>query len=374
MSVVVKAFELRELALAIKKPFTTSFGTQYERNLVLVRAIGEEREGWGECVVMGVPWYNEEYVEGAIAVIEKFLAPKLLAHPRLTAEMVGPTLSPIIGHRMAKGALEMAVLDLELRERKQSLAEHFGVMRDRVPSGVSVGIVDTIDELVADVGGYLDEGYSRIKIKIKPGWDIEPVRALRGAFGDEFPLQVDANTAYSLSDARHLAKLDDFGLLLIEQPLGESDFREHAELAKLVATPICLDESVTSAKAAADAIILGATTVINVKPGRVGGYLEARRIHDLCRATGVAAWCGGMLETGIGRAANAALAALPGFTLTGDISASDRFYAEDITEPFVLDDGHIAVPRGMGLGVEPIMERVDKFTRSVITVTSTSDH
>jgi len=370
MSVVVEAFELREVALPLKKPFTTSFGTQYERNLVLVRAIGAHGEGWGECVVMGVPWYNEEYVEGAIAVMQRFLAPALLARPSLTAELVAPTLSRTVGHRMAKGALEMAVLDLELRARSQSLAEHLGATRDRVPSGVSVGIMETIDDLVISVGEFLDEGYARIKIKIKPGWDIEPVRALRAAFGDDFPLQVDANAAYTLADARHLARLDDFGLLLIEQPLGEDDLREHAVFARLVDTPICLDESVTSAKAAADAILLGAASVINIKPGRVGGYLEARRVHDLCRATGVAAWCGGMLETGIGRAANAALAALPGFTLTGDISASDRFYAEDITAPFVLDDGCIAVPRGSGLGVDPIMERVEAFTRSVVTVSS----
>jgi O-succinylbenzoate synthase len=259
----------------------------------------------------------------------------------------------------------MAVLDAELRASGTSFASYLGATVDRVPSGVSVGIMDTLDELVTAVGDYLDYGYQRIKIKIKPGWDIEPVRVLREAFGPDFGLQVDANTAYSLGDANHLRRLDEYNLLLMEQPLGEEDLRQHAELAKLVRTPICLDESIVSAQAAADAIALGATSVINIKPARVGGYLEARRIHDICRAFGIPAWCGGMLETGIGRAANAALAALPGFTLPGDISASNRFYAEDITAPIVLEDGYIRVPTGPGLGVTPIPEILDRVTDHV---------
>ena len=219
------------------------------------------------------------------------------------------------------------------------------------------------------MAAYLAEGYVRIKLKIEPGWDVEPVRAVREQFGDDVLLQVDANTAYTVRDARHLAELDAFGLLLIEQPLAEEDILGHAELARQMTTPICLDESIVSAQTAAAAITLGACQVVNIKPGRVGGYLEARRIHDVAAAHGVAVWCGGMLETGIGRAANAALAALPGFTLPGDISASDRFYRTDITEPFVIQDGHLTVPTGPGLGVTPIPEILEQVTTSVERIT-----
>jgi o-succinylbenzoate synthase len=218
--------------------------------------------------------------------------------------------------------------------------------------------------LLEVVGDYLAQGYVRIKLKIKPGWDLAPVGAVREHFGELIPLQVDANAAYTLADARTLARLDAFDLLLIEQPLAGDDIRQHAELARLIRTPICLDESVVSVRAAADVIALRAAQVINIKAGRVGGYLNARRIHDLCRANGIQVWCGGMLETGLGRAANAALAALPGFTLPGDVSASDRFDDRDITRPFLLQDGEIAVPTGPGLGVEPIQDVLDAFTVS----------
>ena len=212
--------------------------------------------------------------------------------------------------------------------------------------------MDSLDELLDAVAGYLAEGYLRIKLKIEPGWDLVPVRAVRERFGDEILLQVDANTAYSLADARHLARLDPFDLLLMEQPLKEDDILGHAALARLIKTPICLDESIESARDAAAAITLGACSIINVKPARVGGYLEARRIHDVAAAHGVPVWCGGMLETGIGRAANVALAGLPNFVLPGDTSASNRYYAQDLTAPFVLEDGHLRVPTGPGIGVD----------------------
>jgi O-succinylbenzoate synthase len=227
--------------------------------------------------------------------------------------------------------------------------------------------MDSIPALLDAVGGYLDAGYLRIKLKIEPGWDVEPVRAVREQFGD-IALQVDANTAYAVSDARHLARLDPFDLLLIEQPLPEDDVLGHAELARTVRTPICLDESITSARTAAAAITLGACSIVNVKPARVGGYLEARRVHDVCAAHGVPVWCGGMLETGLGRAANVALAALPNFTLPGDTSASDRYYATDITPPFQLEDGHLRVPTGPGLGVEPDATLLAEVTTSVAEV------
>ena len=238
-------------------------------------------------------------------------------------------------------------------------------MRDAVDSGVSVGIMDSVPALLDAVAGYLDQGYLRIKLKIEPGWDIEPVRAVRERFGDDVLLQVDANTAYTLRDARHLARLDPFDLLLIEQPLPEDDVRGHAELARLITTPVCLDESIESAKDAADAIAIGACSIVNVKPGRVGGYLEARRVHDVCAANGVPVWCGGMLETGIGRAANVALAALPNFTLPGDTSASDRYFREDLTDPFVLEDGRLRVPVGPGIGVTPSDDRLEAATTAV---------
>jgi O-succinylbenzoate synthase len=224
--------------------------------------------------------------------------------------------------------------------------------------------MDTIDELLEHVGRYLEQGYLRIKLKIEPGWDVEPVRAVRETFGPDVLLQTDANTAYTLADARHLAKLDRYDLLLTEQPLPADDIRGHAQLAKVVSTPVCLDESITSARDAATAIALGAAAVINIKPARVGGYLEARRIHDVARANGIPVWCGGMLETGIGRAANVALAALPGFTLPGDTSASDRYYTTDLTVPFVLDGGYLRVPTGPGIGVDVLPDVLDAVTVS----------
>ena len=280
----------------------------------------------------------------------------------LRATDVAGVLAPFKGHRMAKAALEAAVLDAELRAEGRSFARELGAVKDRVPSGVSIGIMDSIPQLLDAVDGYLAQGYLRIKLKIEPGWDVAPVRAVRERFGDALLLQTDANCAYTLSDARQLAKLDDFDLLLIEQPLDEDDVLGHAELARRIRTPVCLDESITSAQSAAAAITLGAAAIVNVKPGRVGGYLEARRIHDVCAAHGVPVWCGGMLETGIGRAANVALAALPGFTLPGDTSASDRYFSDDITEPFVLVDGHLAVPDGPGLGVTPRPDRLAEVT------------
>ena len=264
--------------------------------------------------------------------------------------------------RPAEVTLETAILDAELRCAGRSFGERLGAVKERVPTGVSVGIMDSIPELLDAVTGYLDAGYLRIKLKIEPGWDVEPVRAVRERFGDHLLLQVDANTAYTRADGPLLAALDACDLLLLEQPLDEEDVLGHALLAKPVRTPICLDESIVSARSAVDAIELGACAIVNIKPGRVGGYLEAKRIHDVCLERGVPVWCGGMLETGIGRAPNLALAALPGFTLPGDTSASDRYFARDLTRPFVLDDGHIAVPAGPGIGVEPDPDLVAEFT------------
>ncbi|GAB2464680.1 o-succinylbenzoate synthase [Jatrophihabitans fulvus] len=366
----LEAVELRRVELPLRSPFRTSFGTQTRRAALLLRAVTDVGEGWGECVAMDDPLYSEEFNDAAAIVLRRHLVPALLARPRLRAAEVAELLLPFKGQRMAKAALEMAVLDAELRAAGSSFADHLGSVRDRVAPGVSVGIQDDVESLVAVVKDYVAQGYARIKLKIEPGWDVQPVRAVREAIGDDALLQVDANAAYTLADAPRLAALDPFDLLLIEQPLAEGDLTEHAQLARRVRTPICLDESIVSAKTAADAIALGACAIVNVKPGRVGGYLEARRVHDVCRAHGVPVWCGGMLETGLGRAANLALAALPGFVLPGDVSASDRFYEQDITPPFVLEDGAIAVPTGPGLGVDVLPDVLEAMTvsREVISL------
>ena len=360
----LEMIELRRVRMPLVAPFRTSFGTQATRELLLVHVTAGGAEGWAECVALEHPVYSPEYVAGAHDVIAHHLAPRLLAADDLTAERVAGLLAPVKGHRMAKAALETAILDAELRVRGESLATYLGATKDRVPAGVSVGIHESIPALLDAVESYLAEGYLRIKLKIEPGWDVEPVRAVREHWPEAL-LQVDANTAYTLADAEHLARLDEYVLLLIEQPLAEDDVAGHAELAKRIRTPVCLDESIESAGAAADAIARGATHVVNVKPGRVGGYLESRRIAEVCAAHGVPVWCGGMLETGIGRAANVALAALPQFTLPGDTSASGRYYATDLTEPFVLKDGHLDVPTGPGIGVEPIPEVLAEVTTAV---------
>lgn len=368
-SVALEGFELRVLNLPLVAPFTTSFGTETVREVIVVRALTGGADGWGEIVTGAAPLYSSEYTQSAWDVAVRWLIPALLAEPSVSPEGVAGVLRPFVGHRMVKAGLELAVLDASLRSEGRGLGEYLGAVRDRVPSGVSVGIQRDPAALVDTVAGYLEEGYARIKIKIKPGRDIADTAAVREAFGT-IALQVDANSAYTLADADTLADLDRFDLLLIEQPLQEDDLVDHAALARRLTTPVCLDESIVSAKAAIDALALGSASIINIKAGRVGGYLEALAIHDLCRDAGIPVWCGGMLETGIGRAANAALAALPGFTLPGDISASSRFYTRDIvTEPAVLEDGHVRVPTGPGLGVQVDLDALDEFTVLRETVT-----
>lgn len=358
--------ELRRVRLELVAPFETSSVALRWRDALLVRLVvrgadGRRGEGWGECVAMTEPRYSPEYVDGAVDVLRRFLLPALAGAPDLGAAEVATLLAVFKGHVMAKAALEMAVLDAELRMAGRSFASYLGAVRSQVPAGVSVGIHGSIGELLDAVGAYVDAGYLRVKLKIRPGWDVEPVRAVRDRWG-ELMLQADANGAYTPGDAAHLRRLDGFGLALIEQPLAEDDLAGHARLARSIATPVCLDESITSARAAAHAIDVGACSVINLKAGRVGGYLEARRVHDVCVAAGVGLWCGGMLETGLGRAANVALAALPGFSLPGDLSASGRYFAHDIVAPFVLEAGHLRVPTGSGLGVEVLEDVLDSVT------------
>ena len=357
---------LHRVEMPLVSPFRTSYGVETHRKVLLVQVIGPDTTGWGECVAEAEPLYSPEYVDGAHEVIRRFLLPRLQPSRVVASELAG-LFSSVKGHPMAKGGIEAAVLDAECRLAGQPLSRRLGAVHDRVPSGVAVGMQTSLPALVDTVAGYVAQGYRRVKLKIEPGHDVAPVAAVRDAFPD-LALQVDANGAYTVGDATHLAQLDAFDLLLIEQPLPDDDLRGHAQLATLIGTPICLDESITSPRAAREAIAMGACAIINIKPGRVGGYLEAVAIHDLCVAARVPVWCGGMLETGVGRAANLALAALPGFTMPGDLSASVRYFHHDITEPFVLEDGHIYVPTGAGIGVDPHPDRLREFTVSTETI------
>lgn len=352
----LQALELLRVRMPLVRPFRTSFGGQGSRHVLLVRAVTgntntEAAEGWGECVAADAPIYNEEFVDGAEQVIRRWLAPALLTHDGLTGARVRPALAGYQGHLMAKAALEMAVLDAQLRAARMPAAAFLGGIRDWIPSGVSLGITGTLAELLDRVDECVQEGYPRVKLKIEPGWDIQPVRAVRERFGDGLALQVDANAAYRRADIGHLQRLDPFDLALVEQPFPPGDLAAHAELTRRLAAPVCLDESIRGAEDAAAAISAGACDIVNIKPGRVGGLLEARRVHDVCTAFGIPVWCGGMLETGIGRAACVALATLPGFTLPADTAASDRYYHTDVTDPFVLEEGGLRVPGGPGLGV-----------------------
>ena len=352
------------LDMPLVRPFRTSFGTQETRDVLLLQAITDDGiSGWAECVAMEWPGYSYEYVDGAVDVLAEHLIPAAVADGTIDPHVVHRRLARLMGHPMAKAALETAVLDAWLRTERRSLADYLGAVRTEVDCGVSVGIPvdESIDSLLEEVSGYVDAGYRRIKLKIQPGWDLQAVRAVREAWPD-IPLQTDANQAYTRDDGPVLAAMDPYDLLLVEQPLPEDDLLGHAMLAQQISTPVCLDESIISLASADTTIAFKAASIINIKPGRVSGYLEARDIHDLCLERGIPVWCGGMLETGIGRAANVALAALPGFTLPGDTSASSRYYAVDITPPFILDDGRLRVPSDPGIGVEPIPAILDELT------------
>ncbi len=342
--------ELVRVAMPLVRPFRTSFGVQHTRDVLLVHVLTDVGEGWGECAAHAEPFYNEEFTESAMIVLQRWLVPAVGALEDLGGEAVGPATLVVKGYRAAKAGLEMAVLDAQLRATGMALAQHLGGTRDAIDVGVSVGITPTVDDLVEQVAGYVADGYRRVKLKIMPGWDVAPLRAVRAAFPD-LALQVDANAGYTADALDLLVSLDEFRLLMIEQPFAPEELALHAELARRSTTPLCLDESILSTTHALMALDMGACAIVNIKVGRVGGVLEAVRLHDACAARGVPVWCGGMLETGVGRAANVALASLPGFTFPADISASDRYWQRDITEPFVLRGSTIAVPRGPGLGV-----------------------
>lgn len=358
----VQRLEMRIVPLRLREPFEISSGVRHERSIVLIQLHGQGHTGWGEMVAAEDPAYSPETTETAWHIIRDFLAPAVVGREFDSPEQILDGASWVRGHRMARAGIEMAAWDLKARIDGVSLAEAVGGERKPVPVGVSIGLQKDDGTLLRKVEGYLAEGYQRIKLKIKPGRDVAMVRAVRERF-PEARLMADANSAYTLADADHLAELDELDLMMIEQPLSYDDIRDHARLQERIRTPVCLDESVESAADARLALELGACGVINIKPGRVGGFGEARAIHDLCLAAGLDVWCGGMLESGVGRAHNVALASLPGFTLPGDISGSARYWDEDIVAPeFVVKDGHVSLPPGPGIGVTPRMDRIEVLT------------
>jgi o-succinylbenzoate synthase len=370
----IRGVEILTVSLPLVRPFRTSFGESTDKECVLVRVATDDAEGWGECVADREPDFSSEFNAGVAHVLRSFLVPALFRARDLDdAERLADVFAFVRGHPMAKAALINAVLDAQLRAAGISLASFLGVDRDRdrVACGVSVGITRTTETLLDQVEGYLADGYRRIKLKIAPGFDVDRVRAVR----ERWPgilLSVDANAAYTLEDGEVFRALDDLDLLMIEQPLHHDDLVDHAMLQSAIRTDVCLDESIKRPADASAAIALGACRIVNVKQGRVGGLLAAREVHDRCRAAGVPVWCGGMLETGVGRAANLALAAMPNFTLPGDTSPSARYFREDLTEPFVMDrDGTMPVPSAPGIGVEPIRERLDAVTSAREIVTGT---
>lgn len=359
----ISRITLYHLRMPLQSPFETSFGRTVNRECILIEVHADGQSGFGECVADQDPGYSYETAGTAWHILQDFIAPQVLGHDIRDAQEFQRRVAPIRGHMMAKAGLEMALWDLRGQQQGRSLRELLGGERDRVEVGVSLGIQASPEALLQLVESNLEKGYRRVKIKIKPGRDLIETTAVRKAFPD-LRLQVDANSAYSLETAAALQPLDDLDLLLIEQPLAEDDLWDHSRLQTRFKTPICLDESILSSRHARQALEMGACRVINIKAGRVGGLSQAVAIHDLCRAQHVPVWCGGMLETGVGRASNLALASLPGFALPGDISATNRYYAEDITnERFVLNsDSSIDVPDGLGLGVSLNWEVVEKVT------------
>jgi len=361
--VKIERLELRLLRLPLVRFFETSFGRVYDRTFLLTKLEGEGACAYGECVADDTPYYSSETTDTAWQIISQFLAPLVLgvrfAHPR----DVFPAMQRVRGHHMAKAALEMAAWDLFARQQGVPLHEVLGGVRTEIAAGVSIGIQDSLDQLADRVAAELADGYRRIKIKVKPGWDVEAVEMIRQRFGP-IPLMVDANAAYTIDHAAHLARLDPYRLMMIEQPLDYDDIADHAALQRQLTTPICLDESIHSVRAGRDAIEAQACRIINIKPGRVGGHAESIRLHDLCAARGVPVWHGGMLESGIGRAHNLHLSTLPNFSLPGDVAASRRYYEPDLIDPGieVQPDGLIRVPDGPGIGVHVIDERVERAT------------
>jgi o-succinylbenzoate synthase len=359
---------IRKMKMKMKEPFATSFGTMQDKQFLLLEVHDEAgNTGWGESVAFEAPWYTEETVDTSLHMLRDFLIPQLLGKEIAHPDQVGSLFTPIRGNNMAKASIECAVWDLYAKRQGLSLAEALGGHRQRIEVGISIGIKEDLAVLTETVQRYLEEGFKRIKVKIKPGADIDVLRGVRDAFPD-VPLMADANSAYSLDDIDLLKQLDDFGLLMIEQPLAHDDIVDHAVLQKKLKTPICLDESIHSLEDVRKAVELGSTKVINLKIGRVGGLSEAKRIHDYCMEKGIPVWCGGMLEAGVGRAHNIALTSLPNFILPGDTAGSSRYWEKDIILPeVVVEDGYINVPTSPGIGFTPDLGAIEEFMTDLWT-------
>ena len=359
----IKSIELRHIRMELVSPFVTSMGTEYDEEHIIVRVDADGVTGWGESVAEGTPFYSYETVQTAWHILKDFLIPSILGKDLNNVAEAIALNAKVRGHMMAKAGLEAALWDAFAKSQNISLSKMLGGTRDKVDVGVSIGIQSSVPELIKKVEGYLAEGYKRIKIKISPGLDMQFVEALRKQF-HHLLLQVDANSAYTLDDINLFKRMDDYNLSLIEQPLGYEDIFDHSKLQCELKTPICLDESIHSLDDTRAAIELDSCRIINIKPGRVGGFTESKLIHDYCASMNIPVWHGGMLESGIGRAGNVALASLPNFTLPGDISASKRYYKEDIVEPefTVNPDGTMNVPTGPGIGVSVNMKMLEKVT------------
>ncbi|MTT31357.1 o-succinylbenzoate synthase [Terrilactibacillus sp. BCM23-1] len=360
----IQSVELKRLALPLKSAFETSLDRMTSKDFILVSVYDKDGlVGYGESTALASPYYNEETTDTVWYMLEKFLIPLLFDSDIQHPDDVLKRFAPIRGNNMAKATLEGAVWDLYCKEKGVSLASRLGGQKDMIDVGVSIGIEPTVDLLLGKVDQYLNEGYKKIKVKIKPGFDVSPIRAIRDRFGSDVPLMADANSAYTLKKLPIIKELDQFGLMMIEQPLAHDDMIDHAKLQREIQTPICLDESIHSAEDARKAIELGSCQIINIKIGRVGGISEAKKIHDICKKKNIPVWCGGMLESGVGRAHNIALTTLPNFTIPGDTSASNRYWEEDIVSPEVTlwKPGILKVPEGPGIGYEIKQDTVNKY-------------
>ena len=363
MGIKVDRIVLRHIRMPLVHFFETSFGRTHHREIVLVEAVMEGVSGWGEVTAGENPFYNEEWTESIWPLLIGYIGPRVLNHPFLSAEEVGARTAHIRGHNMARGGMEAAVWDLEARLKSEPLWKTIGGgARHEISCGVSIGIQDSVPQLLEKIETELAAGYQRIKMKIKPGWDVDVIRQVRERF-PAIKLMADANSAYTLKDIEHLKRLDPFYLMMIEQPLAHDDIIDHAVLQSALETPICLDECIRSAHHAEQAIRLKAGRIINIKLGRVGGFAEAKRVHDVCQSNGIPVWCGGMLESGIGRAHNIALSTLPNFVLPGDVSASKRYWKRDVIIPpvEVTPQGTIHVTDGAGFGYQLDLEYLESL-------------
>lgn len=367
MTIRLQRISLREIRLPLREPFRISSGVVADRRICLLElADADGTTAWSECVAGELPNYSAETIDTAWHALREWLIPRVLGASLARPDDVFPLLDRNIrGHLMAKAALEMGCWELSARQANVPLSRLLGGTRDRVPTGISIGIQESPQALARRARGALEQGYRKIKVKIEPRADVDFVAAVRAELGPSVHLMADANSAYTLADAAHLAKLDAFDLIMLEQPLGREDLLRHAELQKRVRTPLCLDESITDADRAEDMIALGAGRIVNIKPGRVGGFAMAKAIHDVCERAGIPVWCGGMLESGIGRGYNVALASLPNFSLPGDLSPSARYWTRDVVTPeWTMDaEGMVHVPLGKpGIGVEIDVGRIEDLT------------